>query len=220
MLFDIPKVASRLCLPLLALILILQGCDEAPTYSPLPTGTTVLAFGDSVTFGTGAGSSEDYPALLATATGWNIINAGIPGDTAQKGQSRIESLLKQHNPQLVIIGLGGNDFLRRRPEQAVKEDLRNIVVQVQNSGAIAALIAAPEFSLFRAGLGVLSDSPIYGELAEEEDAVLIAAVFSKVLSDDRLKTDAIHPNAKGYREMSYGILQAISQAGLYATDND
>jgi len=94
------------------------------------------------------------------------------------------------------------------------------VVQVQNSGAIAALIAAPEFSLFRAGLGVLSDSPIYGELAEEEDAVLIAAVFSKVLSDDRLKTDAIHPNAKGYREMSYGILQAISQAGLYATDND
>jgi len=104
----------------------------------------VLAFGDSVTFGTGAGSSEDYPALLATATGWNIINAGIPGDTAQKGQSRIESLLKQHNPQLVIIGLGGNDFLRRRPEQAVKEDLRNIVVQVQNSGAIAALIAAPE----------------------------------------------------------------------------
>lgn len=203
-------------LPLLALILLLTGCDEKSHHEPLLPGTTVLAFGDSVTHGTGAGKDQDYPALLALATGWHVVNAGTPGDTAQRAVSRIEPLLQQHKPALVIIGLGGNDFLRRRPTMAVKEDLRSIVQQVQQSGATVALLAVPEFSVFRAGIGVLSDSPIYGELAEEEEVILIAGVFSRVLSDNNLKADAIHPNADGYREMRDGIMQRLQKAGLLA----
>lgn len=208
--------ATRFCLSVLTLGLLLTGCDESPRHAPLQAGATVIAFGDSVTHGTGAGKDEDYPALLARATGWRVINAGIPGDTTQSALSRIEPLLTQHNPQLVIIGLGGNDFLRRRPAQAVQEDLRLIVEKVRQSGAAIALISVPEFSLFRVGIGSLSDSPIYGELAEEEEVILIADVFSRVLSDDNLKADAIHPNAKGYRKMSDGIMQRLQKAGLLA----
>ena len=86
----------------------------------LPAGSKVLAFGDSVTFGTGAAPGEDWPTLLAGLTAWQITNAGIPGDTAEAGKSRIRSLLDEHTPALVIIEIGGNDFLRRQQPSAVK----------------------------------------------------------------------------------------------------
>jgi acyl-CoA thioesterase I len=100
----------------------LFGCRQSPTQAAIPSGATVLAFGDSITHGTGAAQGEDWPTFLAARTGWNLVNAGIPGDTAQGGRARIASLLSQHQPALVIVGLGGNDFLRRRAADQVNLD--------------------------------------------------------------------------------------------------
>lgn len=154
------------------------------------------------------------PARLATLTGWQIENAGIPGDTAQAGKSRLPELLATHQPQLVIVEIGGNDFLRRRPAAEVKEDLRQILRTIQASGARVVLVAVPELSAF----GVLSrrpgDSPIYQALAEEEKLPLIDSVFADTLANPAWRADAVHPNAEGYRHMADGLHQQLKQLGF------
>lgn len=193
---------------------LLAACGGSPKLAPLPPGTSVLAFGDSVTFGTGAGPGEDYPRQLATISGWNISNAGIPGETADAAKTRIGAALEESKPALVLIEIGGNDFLRRRPEAAVKEDIRAIIVAVRQAGATPVLIAVPRAGLLGAVAGKLDDSDIYSELAKEERVPLVRSVFSDVLSDSALRSDPIHPNASGYRKLAEGIAAALVKTGL------
>lgn len=189
-------------------------CGRPPKLAPLPAGSRVIAFGDSVTYGTGAGAGEDWPTRLAALTGWQISNAGVPGDTAEAAQARVAALLGDSPPALVIIELGGNDFLKRRAAQAVKQDLRNIVGRFQQAGVQVVLVAVPELSLLGVLAGKPSDSPIYRELAEEAQVPLIADVFSDVLGRPELCADRIHPNGEGYRVMAEGIFAALRKIGL------
>jgi acyl-CoA thioesterase-1 len=198
----------------LLLLCLLAACGDSPKYQPLPRGTVVLAFGDSVTHGTGAKAEEDYPTRLSQRSGWDVVNAGVPGDTARAAKSRIEKLLREVEPALVIVELGGNDFLRRHPDSEVKEDLRTILRAVKQSGAMPVLVSVPALSMFRAGVGSLSDSAIYAELAKEESVLLVKDVFSGVLSDASLRADQIHPNAEGYRVLADAIATALGRAGL------
>ena len=85
--------------------------------------------------------------LIAGLTSWHVTNAGIPGDTAEAGKSRIRGLLDEHTPALVIIEIGGNDFLRRRSPSAVKEDIKFLIAAAKNAGAQVVLIGVPELSL-------------------------------------------------------------------------
>lgn len=189
-------------------------CGRQPKLAPLPAGSRVIAFGDSVTYGTGAGASEDWPTRLAALTGWQISNAGVPGDTAEAAQARVAALLGDSPPALVIIELGGNDFLKRRAPAAVKQDLRNIIGRFQNAGVQVVLVAVPELSLLGVLAGKPSDSPIYRELAEEAGVPLISEVFSDVLGRPELCADRIHPNAEGYRVLADGILAGLRRIGL------
>jgi acyl-CoA hydrolase len=173
-----------------------------------------MAFGDSVTRGVGADRGEDFPSLLARQTGWHVVNGGISGDTAQNARSRIGTDLATHQPALVLIELGGNDFLRQRSPALVKADLQAIVEESVASGAITVLIAVPRLSMLRASIGALSDSPIYAELAQENKLILVDSVFSEILSDDALLADRIHPNAEGYRHFTVGILEKLAEIGL------
>lgn len=201
---------------LLAILLVLTACGESRRYDGLQPGATVLAFGDSVTHGTGAGPGEDYPARLAAITGWNVINAGIPGDTAGEARRRLGPLLSRHDPVLVLIELGGNDFLRKRPVGNVKVDLEAMVKQVRDHGAIPVLVAVPRLSLLRARAGALKDSEIYAAIAESRNILLIEDIFSDVLSDPALRADPIHPNAEGYHALANGIAEQMQSAGLLA----
>lgn len=189
-------------------------CGRRATFAPVPSGASVLAFGDSVTFGTGAGPGEDWAALLASRTAWRITNAGVPGDTAEAAAGRLAPLLVEHRPALVIVELGGNDFLKRRPPAAVKEALRRMLREIRASGAQAVLVSVPEMSL----LGVVArrptDAPLYAELGKEEGVAVIADVFSGVLGRPELCADPIHPNAEGYRVMAAGIHAALRTAGI------
>ncbi|MBS1170282.1 MAG: arylesterase [Burkholderiaceae bacterium] len=200
---------------ILFVVLMLAACSRAPKLAPLPAGSTVLAFGDSVTYGTGASQGEDWPTLLAGMTGWRIVNAGIPGDTAEAGKGRIKALLDEHRPVVVIVEIGGNDFLRGRPQKAVKDDLRAILATIRQSGATVVLVAVPQPSLMAAVAKRPSDAAIYAELGKEEKLPVIADVFSNVLAQADLRADAIHPNARGYREMAGGLLAALKKIGLY-----
>lgn len=192
----------------------LAGCGEQAKLTAMPPGAAVLAFGDSVTYGTGAGAGEDWPSRLAEATGWNVINAGVPGDTALAGKARVGELLETHRPDAVIVEIGGNDFLRRRAQSAVKEDLREILRLVKHSGARPILVAVPELSLLGVIAGRPDDAPIYAELADEEGVPLIERVFADVLSQPELCADKIHPNAAGYAWMAAEIHKALQEIGL------
>ena len=204
----------RRFLRILALPLLLSACGKTPKLPAVAAGASVLAFGDSVTYGTGASPGEDWPSLLAARTGWQVVNAGIPGDTAQAGTTRIQPLLDEHQPRLVIIEIGGNDFLRRRSQSAVKEDIRQIIATVKAAGAQPVLVAVPELSLLGLVAKKASDAPLYEALAEEEHIPLIADVFSDVLSRPELTADKIHPNARGYQEMASGIHASLQHMGL------
>ncbi len=213
-----PSGSRRHCLRALvaAWTLALVGCEKAPAVAAIPAGAKVLALGDSITFGTGASAGEDWPRLLGNLTGWHIVNAGVPGDTAQNVRSRIGPLLNEHQPTLVIIELGGNDFLRRRSPALVKEDLRDIVRQAQAASAMVVLVAVPAPSLLAAAASRLSDAPLYSELAQEEGVACVEAVLSEVLSDPALRADPIHPNAQGYRQLGEGIYQRLKTQGVVA----
>ena len=208
-----PAAASRLCLAAF-LLLVAPACSDRDRFKPLPAGSTVLAFGDSVTAGVGADGGGGYPARLAAATGWTVVNGGLSGDTARTAGRRLGPLLAAHQPALVIIELGGNDFLRQTPAARVLASLQGIIREASASGAVVALVAVPRLSLLRASLGALADSPIYAELADEEGVLLIPDVFSEVLSDPELRADEIHPNPPGYERLAAGILAVLQEAGL------
>lgn len=193
----------------------LMGCGKASIkYDPIPSGAVVLAFGDSVTYGYGVKKGQDYPSKLAGITGWQVVNAGVSGERADQAKNRIDKVLEQYKPRLVIIEIGGNDFLQRRDSKLVKEDIRAIINSVKKTEATVVLIAVPSLSALAVVASRPSDSPIYQELANEEKVVLISSVFSNILRDKALHIDHIHPNERGYQQLAEGIVEHLSKVGM------
>jgi acyl-CoA thioesterase I len=203
---------------ILICILFLAACSgDKPKFAAIPTGATVLILGDSLSYGTGANlgqnTGEDYPTLLAKTTGWNIINEGVPGDTTAGGLARIPSLLEQHQPKLLVVELGGNDFLHHAPQTETIANLKAILAEAKANGIATILVAIPEINALKAAVGSLSDHPLYEKLAKETNTPLIADVFSEVLSDRALKSDQIHANAKGYAVVSEKFGEKLKELG-------
>lgn len=158
-------------------------------------GRNVIAFGDSLTAGYGAGAGEDYPSRLAAISGIPIINAGVSGDTTQSALERIDAVLAQE-PRIVIVGLGGNDYLNGVAITTTEANLRTIVRKLHDAGAMVILLGF-KFPSLNANY-----EKMYARVAEEERCLLVAGVLAGILTDQALKSDAIHPNAKGYELMA------------------
>jgi lysophospholipase L1-like esterase len=198
------------------LSLVMSGCGrkKAAATAALPAGATVLALGDSITFGTGAETDAAYPARLAALTGWNVINGGIPGDTAAQALDRLPALLAEHKPALVIVSIGGNDFLRRLPESQTVSAIRRTAMLAREAGAQVMLVGVPQPTI-GAALGTgLSDHPIYERLADELSLPLHPKGWARVLGDEKLRSDAIHANANGYRAFAEGLAVTLRESKL------
>lgn len=159
-------------------------------------GTAIVAFGDSLTAGYGAQPGGDYPSQLSAKIGRPIVNAGVSGDTTEAALARIDTDVLAHDPRIVIIGLGGNDFLRRADIATTEANLRSIVRRIQDSGAMVALLG------FRFPTLGPSYEPMYERVAKEERCLLIPDLLDGILRDSKLKSDEIHPNAAGYGVMA------------------
>lgn len=201
---------------LLACVAGLAACSRQPRGTPVPAGATVLALGDSITFGTGATPDTSYPAVLARLTGWNVVNAGVPGNVSAQALERLPELLQEHRPALVLVSIGGNDFLRRLPEADTVTRLREICQQARASGAQVLLVAVPKPSLVGAVARSLDDHPLYATLAKELQLPLHADGWATVLSDPALRSDPIHANAQGYEKFARGLADTARAAGLLA----
>lgn len=199
----------------LLIFLVLLACAEKhPPQPAIVQGATVLILGDSLSFGTGAKPDEAYPTLLEKATGWHIVNAGIPGDTTSGGLQRLPNLLEEHQPKLLLIELGGNDLLHQVPATQVEENLKSMIAQAKAQGVPIALVAIPEISPLMAAVGNLSDHPLYARVAEETNVPLVTDVFSDVLSKRDLKADQIHPNAQGYALVAKAMQETLKALGF------
>lgn len=193
-------------------ITLLSACgDDVVKGKYLSTGSTVLALGDSLTEGYGAQRGEDYPALLAQKSGWHIINAGISGNTSAQALARLPALIQEHHPQLIIISIGGNDFLRRQPNQETRQNIKEIIALSKASGAQIILIGIPALNA-GAALGIPSDHELYAELAQAENITLYANAWGDILKHDKWRSDAIHPNATGYAQFSENFYQFLREA--------
>ncbi len=200
-------------------LLLLTACSGSQQFTALSANANVVALGDSLTYGTGAADGEDYVSLLSSSTGWNIINAGVPGNTSADGLERLDALLASHDDgaqkiDLLIVELGGNDFLRHIPEAETVRNLSAILAKSKARSINTVLIAIPKFSPIGAALGNLEDHPLYEKLAEQTNTPLVEDVFSDVLAKNSLKADPVHPNAYGYRIVASGLKSALSDFGL------
>jgi len=116
------------------------------------------------------------------------------------------------------LKLGGNDFLRRLPEIETIGNLKSILAQAKVKGIQSILLAIPEFSPMGAAFGHLSDHTLYKKLSEETGAPLVENVFSKVLGNNALKADQVHPNAEGYRAVETLLRKSLIEMGFLASN--
>lgn len=179
-------------------------------------GATVLALGDSLTYGTGATPDTSYPVALAGLSGWQLVNAGVPGDTSAQALQRLPALLQEHRPALVLVSIGGNDLLRRLPEADTRANLKRICEAALASGAQVMVLALPRPSLAAAFVGSLSDHPMYAEVSAALQLPLLERGWSSVLADEALRADAIHANARGYAQLARSVYDAALAVGLAA----
>jgi acyl-CoA thioesterase I len=195
---------------------LLAGCGRSRvvTGQPVPAGAPVLALGDSLTAGTGARPEQAWPAELARQTPWQVHNAGVPGDTAERALQRLPALLRAHRPALVIISIGGNDFLRHIEEARTRDAIRAQCALAVDAGAQVLLVGVPRPTLSAALTRVLDDHPLYAELATEMRLPLHRGGWAEVLSDPRLRADRIHANAEGQRRFAQGLLSTLRAAQL------
>src|SRR5688572_25725994 len=134
-------------LPRLFLVLVVAAaaaCGDKPKLSRLAGDAVVLAFGDSLTFGTGAAESESYPAQLEKLIGRRVARAGVPGEVTAQALARLPSALDEHAPRLLLLCIGGNDFLRRLGKGQAEANVREMVKLAKSRGIGVLLIGTPE----------------------------------------------------------------------------
>jgi acyl-CoA thioesterase I len=192
---------------LLALALLVAACGKDPKVGRLPPNAVILAFGDSLTFGTGAAETESYPAQLEALVGRTVVRAGVPGEVTAQALARLPGELDAHRPQLLLLCIGGNDFLRRLGRDQAASNVRAMVGLARERGVTVALIGTPE-----PGFGV-SPPAFYADIAREFRLPYEGVVIGQVLKDASLKSDPIHPNARGYGVIAEGVAALLRKSG-------
>ena len=194
---------------LLLLAIGLGACsDSKPQLPLLSADAVILAFGDSLTFGTGADREQSYPAELARLTGLTVINAGIPGEVTAQGVRRLPALLDRYKPQLLLLCHGGNDLLRKTGTAMTRNNIEKMISEADQRDIPTLLIGVPQPALM-----FLEAAPIYNEIAEQHGLVYEGEILPQVEADNKLKSDRIHPNAEGYRRMADAISELLRQSG-------
>jgi len=187
-------------------VLLLAACggdDYGKVRNLRSAGEAIICFGDSLTEGVGVDAGEDYPSVLSRKLNFPVVNAGQRGDTTTQALERLSDSVLRRNPRLVIVLLGGNDFLRQLPRSESKKNLAEIVRRIQQQGAMVAIAGIK--------LGLFTDefAAIYEDTAKELGALYIPQVMKGILSDATLKSDPIHPNRAGYSLIAERIAEKV-----------
>jgi acyl-CoA thioesterase I len=187
--------------------LLLGACGGSPKLEKLATGDVVLAFGDSLTYGTGANPGESYPAVLERAIGRKVVNAGVPGETSAQGLARLPGVLEETQPKLLILCHGGNDFLQKLDEGRAAQNIRAMIDMARSKGVAVVLMATPKPGL------PPSVPDFYAQIAKEAKVPFEDSAIRAIAFDNRLKSDLVHPNAQGYAQMASALEKILRKSG-------
>ena len=155
-------------------------------------GQNIIILGDSITAGYGLNLEQAYPYLLSQKLNLPILNSGVSGDKTADGLARLSNDVLSQEPWIVIIALGGNDFLRKVPKIKTEQNLRMIIAQIQAQRAITVLLGM--------NLGLFKDEyrDLYQRVAQETGSYLIPQVLKGIIDNPQHRQkDIIHPNARG-----------------------
>jgi len=192
---------------LLAAALLAAGCSKPAKLPPLATDAVVLAFGDSLTYGTGAAEENSYPSQLERLIGRRVVRAGVPGEVTAAALARLPGALDEAAPQLLLLCIGGNDFLRRLGNGQASANVREMVKLAKSRGVDVVLVGTPE-----PGFSV-SPPDFYVEIAREFRIPYEGSVIGEVLRNADLKSDPIHPNERGYRLIAERVAALLKSSG-------
>ena len=184
------------------------GCNEHIPIPRLSKDAVILAFGDSLTYGTGASKKNDYPSILSELTSLTVINGGIPGEISKNGLNRLPALLDKHQPELMILIHGGNDILRKVSRKETAKNLGQMITEARKRNISVILLGVPKPGLF-----FLRSADIYVSIANEYQTPVGLEVLPTVLGDNSLKSDLIHPNDDGYQLIAERIFELLQETG-------
>ncbi|WP_417531250.1 arylesterase [Marinobacter lipolyticus] len=176
-----------------------------------PASNTLLIVGDSLSAAHGVQTEEAWVTLLRgrlDAEGlenWEVVNASIGGETTDGGLRRLPELLQKHDPEVVVIELGGNDGLRGFPPNVIEKNLARMIEHVRNAGAHPLLVGmqippnyGERYTRIFAG--------IFPKLAERYDTGLVEFFLEGIYDQDgMMQPDGIHPSAAAQSQLLANI---------------
>jgi lysophospholipase L1-like esterase len=193
----------------LLIFVFLSACDKPmPVLEKLSQDAVILAFGDSLTYGTGTSKDTNYPAILSLLSSHDVINLGIPGEISRDGLNRLPALLDEYQPELLILIHGGNDMLRKIPQQQTMNNLKQMIDEASQRDIRVVMLGVPKPSIL-----LMSSADIYSQVAEERGVPIDLETLPRILSTNTLKSDTIHPNGEGYRIMAENIFNLLINTG-------
>jgi acyl-CoA thioesterase I len=197
---------------LLTLIIFPTGCTRNNIANLESRGKNIICFGDSITKGKGVELNDSYPAALAKMTSYPVINSGINGDITPEAVKRVQTDVLDREPLLVIIEFGGNDYLNKITMEETVRNIEEMIKSIQAKGAMVAIVDISN-DLF---MGEYRQE--FKRLSKKYRAIFIPRVLDDIVTNEQLKSDAIHPNARGYKIIAYrvyrGIMPSLNQNTL------
>lgn len=211
----------KILVPIITLIILailyLSLRKNYDVYIPLKKGDKIMAFGDSLTYGYGA-EQNSYPHIMNNQTKYRVVNYGVNGDTTDKGLERLEEALEAESPQLVILSLGGNDMIQSIPNATISKNLIAMIQMIKKNNSQVVLLAEPKPRALDMVMGTsfidLKDGDFYSIVAKQEKILNIDNVLSKTLSKQEKKSDLIHLNAEGYKEVAEKIIEKLQNTNI------
>jgi len=188
--------------------------DRKPPVQVVSGKPKIVAFGDSLTAGFGLAEKESYPYLLqeklkADGYDYEVVNAGVSGETSLGGLERVDWVLEQENVQVLILELGANDLLRGLPVVKMKENLGKIMkkAQAKNIDVLLCGMLAPPTMGAQYQRDYVSTFP---DLASEYKVEFLPFLLEGIALNQKLnQSDGIHPNAEGAKIMTANIYTAL-----------
>ncbi len=162
---------------------------------------TILVMGDSISAGYGIQREQGWVSLLNLTLSqseytWKAVNASVSGETTGGGLARLEGVLNEHEPEIVIIELGGNDGLRGYPVPKIHDNLAQMIDLVNARGAVP-IVAAMRIPPNYGPRYTRAFDQLFADVAKEKSAVLVPFLLQEVaLKAELMQSDGIHPTAQ------------------------